>query len=117
MSHTAKLRLWILEFGCCAPRITAEIANVVIRWIGWSFVASKNSLCFVIKRRDYRLISLRVAAKQSCRLECLEVQSIDEGPIVVMIENYRSDLLWRLMRSSPYIIAGLRRAGFSGGWL
>ena len=42
---------------------------------------------------------------------------INEGPIVLMIENYRSDLLWRLMRSSPYIIAGLRRAGFSGGWL
>ncbi|HBB94643.1 MAG TPA: hypothetical protein DC054_04575 [Blastocatellia bacterium] len=42
---------------------------------------------------------------------------INEGPIVLMIENYRSDFLWRLMRSSPYIIAGLRQAGFSGGWL
>ena len=42
---------------------------------------------------------------------------INEGPIVLMIENHRSDFLWRLMRSSPYIIAGLRQAGFSGGWL
>jgi hypothetical protein len=42
---------------------------------------------------------------------------IDEGPIVAMIENYRSDLVWRYMRKSPYIITGLRRAGFSGGWL
>lgn len=25
--------------------------------------------------------------------------------------------LWRLMRESPYITAGLRRAGFRGGWL
>ena len=39
------------------------------------------------------------------------------GPIVLMIENYRSDLLWRLMRSCPYIVGGLRRAGFTGGWL
>jgi hypothetical protein len=42
---------------------------------------------------------------------------LDQGPIVLMIENYRSEFLWRLMRRSPYIVAGLRRAGFSGGWL
>jgi hypothetical protein len=42
---------------------------------------------------------------------------IDQGPIVAMIENYRSELLWRLLRSNPYVIAGLKRAGFSGGWL
>ena len=34
-----------------------------------------------------------------------------------MIENYRSGFLWRLMRCCPYIIDGLRRAGFAGGWL
>jgi hypothetical protein len=37
------------------------------------------------------------------------------GPIILMIENYRSDLLWRLMRECAYITAGLRRAGFGGG--
>lgn len=42
---------------------------------------------------------------------------INEGPIVLMIENYRADFIWRLMRSCPYIVEGLRRAGFSGGWL
>jgi hypothetical protein len=42
---------------------------------------------------------------------------IDEGPILAMIENYRSDLIWRVMRSDPYIRQGLERAGFSGGWL
>jgi hypothetical protein len=42
---------------------------------------------------------------------------LDQGPIVLMIENYRSGFLWRLMRDCPYIINGLRRAGFSGGWL
>lgn len=42
---------------------------------------------------------------------------LDQGPIVMMIENYRSGLLWRLMRRCPYIVNGLRRAGFRGGWL
>ena len=42
---------------------------------------------------------------------------IDQGPIVAMIENYRSDLIWKTMRKNPYIRAGLKRAEFSGGWL
>ena len=43
--------------------------------------------------------------------------AIDQGPVILMIENYRSGLIWRLMRNCPYVIAGLRRAGFKGGWL
>jgi hypothetical protein len=42
---------------------------------------------------------------------------LDQGPIVAMIENYRPGFLWRLLRSNRYLVAGLRRAGFSGGWL
>jgi hypothetical protein len=42
---------------------------------------------------------------------------LNQGPIVLMIENYRSGLFWRLLRQCPYLAAGLRRAGFTGGWL
>ena len=42
---------------------------------------------------------------------------INEGPIVAMIENYKSGLVWQLMRECPYLVAGLRAAGFTGGWL
>jgi hypothetical protein len=42
---------------------------------------------------------------------------IDQGPIVAMIENHRSELIWKTMRRNPYIAAGLKRAGFTGGWL
>ena len=42
---------------------------------------------------------------------------LDQGLIVLMLENYRSGLLWRLGRTCPYIQRGLRRAGFTGGWL
>jgi hypothetical protein len=42
---------------------------------------------------------------------------LDQGSVVMMIENYRTGLLWRLMRRCPHIVTGLRRAGFQGGWL
>ncbi len=42
---------------------------------------------------------------------------INQGPIVIMIENYKSDLLWKTMKKCPYIIKGLKAAGFDGGWL
>jgi hypothetical protein len=42
---------------------------------------------------------------------------IDQGPILLMLENQRSGLVWRLMRGNPYIARGLCRAGFRGGWL
>lgn len=42
---------------------------------------------------------------------------IDQGPIVIQIENYKSGLVWELMKKSPYIKNGLKKAGFTGGWL
>ena len=42
---------------------------------------------------------------------------IDQGPIVLMIENYRTGLLWELLRDNEHIVRGLCRAGFSGGWI
>jgi hypothetical protein len=43
--------------------------------------------------------------------------AIDQGPAVLMLENFRSGLVWRLTRGCSYVRTGLRRAGFSGGWL
>ncbi|HEX5831283.1 MAG TPA: glucoamylase family protein [Gemmatimonadaceae bacterium] len=42
---------------------------------------------------------------------------IDQGPIVAMIENHRSGLIWETMKKSPYVVRGLCRAGFTGGWI
>jgi hypothetical protein len=39
--------------------------------------------------------------------------AIDQGPIVVMIENYRSGLLWKLFMSNPDVQKGLTKLGFS----
>ena len=43
--------------------------------------------------------------------------ALDQGPVIMMIENYQSGLIWRLMRDCAPIVRGLRRAGFTGGWL
>jgi hypothetical protein len=43
--------------------------------------------------------------------------AIDQGPILLMVENYRTGFVWNLLKKSPYVVAGLRRAGFTGGWL
>ena len=42
---------------------------------------------------------------------------VNQGPIVLMIENFRTGLIWNLMRRCPYLVVGLDRAGFTGGWL
>lgn len=43
--------------------------------------------------------------------------AIDQGPIVVMIENYRSGLIWNLLSSCPEVKNGLRSLGFTAPYL
>jgi hypothetical protein len=43
--------------------------------------------------------------------------AIDQGPIIVMIENYRSGLLWNLFTSAPEVKNGMRRLGFTAPYL
>jgi hypothetical protein len=38
--------------------------------------------------------------------------AIDEGPIIDMIENYRSGLLWNLFMSCPEVKTGMKNLGF-----
>ncbi|WEX79215.1 hypothetical protein PYH37_004760 [Sinorhizobium numidicum] len=45
------------------------------------------------------------------------VVGLDQGLSVIMIENWRSGLLWDLTSSIPAFRYGLRKAGFEGGWL
>lgn len=39
--------------------------------------------------------------------------AIDQGPIIALIENYRSGLLWNLFMSCPEVKAGLTKLGFT----
>ncbi len=42
---------------------------------------------------------------------------IDQGPILIQLENYETGLVWEILKKNSYIISGLRKAGFTGGWL
>ena len=42
---------------------------------------------------------------------------IDQGAILLSIENYRSEFVWNTMKRSPEVRAGLKEAGFKGAWL
>jgi hypothetical protein len=42
---------------------------------------------------------------------------LNQGPIILMIENFQSALIWKCIQTCPYIVDGLRRAGFRDGWL
>ena len=42
---------------------------------------------------------------------------LNEGPMVIMIENFRTQLIWNIIKKCGYITNGLRKAGFTGGWL
>lgn len=43
--------------------------------------------------------------------------AIDQGPMIVMIENYRSGLLWNLFTSCPEVKNGMRTLGFTAPYL
>ncbi|TPW34879.1 glucoamylase family protein [Oecophyllibacter saccharovorans] len=42
---------------------------------------------------------------------------IDQGPILLMIANWRNGFVWNVMKRNPVIQAALKKAGFQGGWL
>ena len=42
---------------------------------------------------------------------------IEVGPLLLMLANHRDGAVWRTMRGQPWLLRGLQRAGFSGGWL
>ena len=42
---------------------------------------------------------------------------IDQGPILLQLENYQNGLIWNLMKKNKYVISGLKKAGFTGGWI
>lgn len=42
---------------------------------------------------------------------------LDQGIVALMLENQHNGLIWNLMRKCPYVVDGLRAAGFRGGWL
>ena len=85
------------------PTIERLFHKRVDKYAKYGFAASFNP-SFVCSRPPYRW-------------ESPHHFGLNQGPLILMIENYRSGLLWRLARQCQPIARGLRRAGFSGAWL
>jgi hypothetical protein len=70
----------------------------------YGFDASFNSTYPDTKRNQYGWVSPWIFG-------------LNQGPIILMIENFQSELIWKTIRKCRYIADGLRQAGFRGGWL
>jgi hypothetical protein len=46
-----------------------------------------------------------------------DMLGIDQGPLLAMLGNHRGELIWQAMRRNAHLVRGLKRAGFTGGWL
>ncbi len=46
-----------------------------------------------------------------------DMLGIDQGPMLAMLGNHRGELIWQAMRKNAHLVRGLKRAGFTGGWL
>jgi len=46
-----------------------------------------------------------------------DMLGIDQGPLLAMMGNHRGELIWSVMRKNPHLVRGLKKAGFTGGWL
>lgn len=101
-----------------APEITIPALKEMRRRYGeaiytrYGFLDSFNP---TLRDPSVRLLHGRIA-RDLCWVDG-DYLGIDQGPIVCMIENWRSGLVWNVMRKSTHLRRGLERAGFTGGWL
>lgn len=81
----------------------------------WGFVDAFNLSLEVSERPDLPLHHGRRV--KGVGWFDLDVLGIDQGVSLLMIENYRSGLVWKVLRQNEHLRRGLVRAGFRGGWL
>jgi hypothetical protein len=101
------------DIGVISP--TAAISS-----IAYTPVESMNALKFFYYKLGDKLwgqYGFYDAFKLSDPWFASSTLAIDQGPIIVMIENYRSGLLWNLFTSAPEIKAGMLSLGFSAPYL
>ncbi len=87
----------------CIPTLKAMREQIPGLWTKYGFLDAFN-LTYITDKTPHGWVDK-------------DYLGIDQGPIVIMLENYRSELVWKIMKKNPYIVRGLERAGFTGGWL
>ena len=67
---------------------------------------------YTFRRNIWTAYGFRDAFNQGAQWYASDELGIDQGPIVIMIENYRTQRVWRLFMRNETIQRGLQRAGF-----
>lgn len=94
----------------CLPALRSMKANYGSRLYGkYGFFDAFNP--------TYRYLSPNANGNTANGWFDIDYLGIDQGPILLMAENARTNFVWNLMKRNPYIQKGLKRAGFTGGWL
>ncbi|HEX7929852.1 MAG TPA: glucoamylase family protein, partial [Sphingomicrobium sp.] len=99
-----------------APEIVIPAAEALAQWLGlydrYGFRDSFNpSFKYDVGKLETGSVDPRNGWVATDYL------GIDQGPILLQAANYRNDFVWRYTRKVPAIRLGLKRAGFTGGWL
>ncbi len=99
------------DIGVIAP--TAALSSMP-----YAPEASMSALRFMYYKLGDKIWNPRLGFQDSFRLDdpwySGSYLAIDQGPVVIMVENHRSGLFWNLFMSCPEIKAGMRRLGFKG---
>jgi hypothetical protein len=76
-------------------------------------MAALHFFYYTLGQKLWTQYGFKDAFKRSTNWYAADHLAIDQGPIVVMIENYRTGLLWDLFMADPEIQAGLAKLGFN----
>lgn len=87
----------------CIPTLKAMRQHVPGLWTEYGFKDAFN-LTYITEKTPHGWVDV-------------DYLGIDQGPLIIMLENFRSGLVWETMKKNPYIVNGLKKAGFAGGWL
>lgn len=99
-----------------APEIVVPAAQALRGWPGlYGRYGFRDSFNPSFRATDQNITTGTVRAKSGW--VATDHLGIDQGPILGAIANTRDEGVWRVMRRSPVIRRGLKRAGFTGGWL
>jgi hypothetical protein len=100
-----------------APEVVIPAAREMYRRYGAHIYGKYGFIDAFNPSFDYDVPLVRGRRVRGVGWVATDYLGIDQGPIISMIENHRSELIWNVMKKNPVIRRGLKRAGFEGGWL
>ena len=101
-----------------APEIVIPCAEAMLRDYGARLYGTYGFRDAFNPSFTYRDVKLDTGSVDPLRgWVATDYLGIDQGPILLQAANYRDGFVWNYMRRVPAIRRGLKRAGFTGGWI